>query len=511
MSHTANFLAADFGASSGRLMVGRWNGRSFSLDELHRFPNAGVSLGGGVYWDALGIWSHFEAGLHRYKPRFDDPPLGIGVDAWGVDFALLDRCGRLIGNPHHYRDARTDGLPTWVFERVAERDIFAETGVQTMQINTLFQLFCMVHTDDPQLQFAETLLMIPDLYLYFLCGERRIEYTEATTTQMYSPARGDWAREMLSSIGIPLPILSPVVQPGTILAPVRPDILRSAGFGTAFPAVAVASHDTASAVAAIPNLDDHSAFISSGTWSLMGVQVAEPNTSEEAFRLHFTNEGGADGAILLLRNLTGLWIIQECLRHWEKEGRHYSWNDITFAAAEAKPLQRFVDPNANEFQMPADMPSSIRDYCKSTRQSIPDTVGEIVRCAFESLSLKYRSVLQSLENLTGRHLASVRVVGGGSLNHFLSQMVADACDRTVVCGPVEASALGNVMLQAMATGHLQDLNAGRAAIAASVECVLLMPRRSDGWDEAYARFKTIEHQSASPEFSQPSMQQYRKN
>jgi rhamnulokinase len=209
MSHTANFLAADFGASSGRVMVGRWNGRSFSLDELHRFPNAGVSLGGGVYWDALGIWSHFEAGLHRYKPRFDDPPLGIGVDAWGVDFALLDRCGRLIGNPHHYRDARTDGVPSWIFERVAEYDIFAETGVQTMQINTLFQLFCMVYTGDPQLRFAETFLMIPDLYMYFLCGERRIEYTEATTTQMYSPARGDWLREMLSSIGIPLPIFSP--------------------------------------------------------------------------------------------------------------------------------------------------------------------------------------------------------------------------------------------------------------------------------------------------------------
>jgi rhamnulokinase len=241
------------------------------------------------------------------------------------------------------------------------------------------------------------------------------------------------------------------------------------------------------------------------------VQVAEPNTSEEAFRLHFTNEGGADGAILLMRNLTGLWIIQECLRHWESEGRHYSWNDLISAAAGAKPLQRFVDPDAIEFQMPPDMPSAIRSYCKSTRQSIPETVGEIARCAFESLSLKYRSVLQSLEYLTGRHLASMRVVGGGSLNHFLCQMIADACDRTVVCGPVEASTLGNIMLQAVATGHLQDLTAGRAAIAASVECVQLMPRRSDRWDEAYACFKTIELQGASPESSQSPMEQHRKN
>jgi rhamnulokinase len=492
MSHTANFVAADLGASSGRLMVGRWDGRFFVLDELHRFSNAGVGLGGSLYWDALGIWSQFQAGLHRYRPRFDDPPLGIGVDAWGVDFALLDRCGRLVGNPRHYRDPRTEGMPALLFKRVPELEVFGETGVQTMQINTLFQIFSMMQTADPQLEFAETLLMIPDLYLYFLCGEKRVEYTEATTTQMYSPARGDWAREMLSAMSIPLPILSPVVQPGTILAPVCPDILRSVGFGAAFPGIAVASHDTASAVAAIPNLDDHSAFISSGTWSLMGVQVAEPNTSEDALRLQFTNEGSADGTILLLRNLTGLWIIQECLRHWEKEGRHYSWNDITFAAAEARPLRRFFDPNAKEFQMPPDMPAAIGAYCKGTQQSVPESAGEIARCTFESLSLKYRSVLQSLETLTGRQLASIRVVGGGSLNHFLCQMIADACDRIVVCGPVEASALGNVMLQAVATGHLQNVSAGRAAIAASVECVSLTPRRSDEWDEAYARFKTIE-------------------
>jgi rhamnulokinase len=492
MSHTANFLAADLGASSGRLMVGRWNGSSFRLDELHRFSNAGVGMAGGLYWDALGIWTQIEAGLRRYRSSFDDPPLGMGVDAWGVDYALLDRSGSLIGNPHHYRDARTEGIPGSVFERFAERDIFAETGVQTMRINTLFQLFSMLRTGDPQLKFAETLLMIPDLYLYFLCGEKKNEYTEATTTQMYSPARGDWALEMLSSIGIPVKILSPVVQPGTILAPVRPEILHSAGLDAAFPAIAVASHDTASAVAAIPELDEQSAFISSGTWSLMGVQVPKPNTSEEALRLHFTNEGSADGGILLLRNLTGLWVIQECLRCWEKEGRRYSWKDITFAAAEAKPLQRFFDPDATEFHLPSDMPGAIRAYCKGRQQSIPGTVGEIARCAFESLSLKYRSVLESLEKLTGRHLDSIRVVGGGSRNQFLCQMIADACDRPVVCGPVEASALGNVMLQAIATGHLQDVKAGRAAIAGSIECVSLVPRPSDAWDEAYERFKTIE-------------------
>ena len=495
MSHTANFVAADLGAASGRLMVGRWNGHSFLLDELHRFSNAGVSLAGSLYWDALGIWAHLETGLHRYRSRFDDPPLGIGVDAWGVDYALLDRNGHLIGNPHHYRDARTDGMPALLFDSIPERAIFAETGVQTMQINTLFQLFCMQHAGDPQLEFARSLLMMPDLYSYFLCGEKRIEYTEATTTQMYSPARGDWAREMLTTMGIPQAILSPLVQPGTTLAPVHTDILRRAGFAAAFPAIAVASHDTASAVAAIPGMDDHSAFISSGTWSLMGVQVAAPDTSEEAQRLHFTNEGSADGSILLLRNLTGLWIVQECQRHWEKEGRHCSWADLTFAAAEAHPLHHLIDPNAREFQNPHDMPAAIRAFCHSTRQPVPETVGQIVRCAFESLSLKYRSVLESLERRTARHLDCIRVVGGGSLNHFFCQMIADACDRTVVCGPVEASALGNVMLQAVATGHIEHAGAGRAAIADSVECVTLTPRFCDTWNDAYARFKAIEQES----------------
>jgi rhamnulokinase len=494
MSHTANFVAADLGASSGRLIVGRWNGESFQLDELHRFPNTGVPLGGSVYWDALAIWSHIEAGLHRYRSRFDDPVLGIGVDAWGVDYGLLDRNGQLIGNPHHYRDTRTDGMPALVFDRVAEREIFAETGVQTMQINTLFQLFCMQHGGDRQLEFAETLLMIPDLFSYFLCGEKRIEYSEATTTQMYSPARGDWAREILTAIGIPLGILDKIVQPGTILAPVHADILRRTGLSEAFPAIAVASHDTASAVAAIPNLDENSAFISSGTWSLMGVQVAAPNTSEQARSLRFTNEGSADGSILLIRNLTGLWILQECQRHWEKEGRHSSWNDLTFAAQEALPLQRLIDPNAREFQSPHDMPEAIRGWCKASGQPVPESMGEIARCAFESLSLKYRSVLESLETLTGRHLNTIRVVGGGSLNRFFCQMIADACDRTVVCGPVEASALGNVMLQAVATGHIQSAGAGQAAIQASVECVTLSPRQGAGWDEAYARFKTIEQE-----------------
>ena len=323
----------------------------------------------------LGIWSHLETGLTRYRSRFDDPPLGIGVDAWGVDFALLDRRGRLIGNPRHYRDPRTEGMPARVFERIPESELFAETGVQTMEINTLFQLFSMLQSGDPQSAVCPDSADDPrSLSLFLVRGEASRVFQCDHHPNVFSLPRGLGAGDG-QFLGIRVPILPPIVRPGTVLASVRSDLLRSVGFSTTLPAIAVASHDTASAVAAIPNLDEHSAFISSGTWSLMGVQVAEPNTSEEALRLQFTNEGSADGAILLLRNLTGLWIIQECLRLWEKEGRHYSWNDITFAAAAAKPLQRVFDPNARDFQMPADMPGTIRAYCQRTQQSVPDTVG----------------------------------------------------------------------------------------------------------------------------------------
>jgi rhamnulokinase len=494
MNHTANFVAADLGASSGRVMAGLWNGHKFSLEELHRFSNFGVRACGSLHWNVLGIWAQIQEGLGKYRSRFSDVPQGIGVDGWGVDFALLDRCGRLLGNPFSYRDGRTDGIPRLVFDKISEADVFSQTGVQTMQINTLFQLYSMVHARDPQLDSASTLLMLPDFFLYLLSGERLTEHSEASTSQMYSLAGRTWARGMLDSLGIPVAILPEVVQPGTVLGPVHRDVLLDARFSAPFPAIAVASHDTACAVAAIPNMDRDSAFISSGTWSLMGVELEKPDTSSRALGLKLTNEGGAGGAALLQRNLTGLWVVQECLRQWEKEGQRYTWDDLILAASEAGPAQAHIDPNAKEFQAPGDMPHAIREYCSTTNQPKPQTVGAIARCALESLCLTYRSVLQSLEAATSRRLPTIRVVGGGSLNRFLCQMVADCCDRQVVSGPVEASAFGNVMLQAIATGHLPDVHAGRAAIANSVEANRFAPHRSDAWDEAFARFKAFEVQ-----------------
>ena len=492
MSKTAAFIAVDLGASSGRIMLGQWNGRAFSLQELHRFPNAGVRAAGSLHWDMLGIWSQIEAGLRKCHSVCSQTPEGVGVDGWGVDFGLLDRCGRLVGNPWHYRDARTEGVPGLVFGKVPERAWFAETGVHTMPINTLFQLYSMVRSQDPALDCAATLLTIPDLCTYLLCGAKTAEWTEATTTQMLSTRQKDWAYDLLRGLHVPVEILPPVIPPGRVLAALRTEVLEDCGFSRPFPAIAVASHDTASAVAAIPNMDEHSVFLSSGTWSLMGVEVPEPDTSDMALHLGFTNEGGAGGDTLLLKNMTGLWIVQECLRLWSGDAYSYSWTDLVAAAEKAQAFGSLIDPDAPEFRSPCDMPRAIQNYCATTGQPVPQTAGEIARCAFESLTLNYRTVLESLRMLTGRDLHTIRVVGGGGLNTMLCRMIADACGCHVVSGPAEASALGNVMLQAVATGHLADMHQGRAAIARSIECSTFAPHRNHRWDEAFGRFRALQ-------------------
>jgi rhamnulokinase len=499
MLDAMNFVAVDLGASSGRLMVGHWDGRRFSLDELHRFANGGVSLHGSLYWDALRIWSEIQNGLTKYRSRFSASPAGIAVDAWGVDFALLDRCGRLLDNPSHYRDPRTNGIPQRLFQRVSEADLYAALGVQSFPYNTLFQLYSMVLAGDPRLDSAETLLMVPDLFNYFLGNVKAVEYTEASTSQIYKLAARQWDSVLLRTLSIPDRILPPVVAPATILSEVSRDVLDLCGFGKPFPVIAVASHDTASAVASIPNLDRHSAFISSGTWSLMGVELDAPIATPRARELHFTNEGGCGNSTLLLRNLTGLWLLQECLRQWQLAGHAYTWDDLIAAAAAAQPFRSILYPDARELLAPADMLQAIRTFCQSTAQPVPESVGEFARCCFESLSLSYWSTHDALQSLTGRDLRTLRVVGGGCLNAFLCQMTADACGCTVVSGPAEASALGNVMLQAVATGALPDVAAGRASIGESLACVSYAPHPGDGWAAAQARYRVLEAASPAPQ------------
>ncbi len=491
MSASISFLAVDLGASSGRVMECAWDGRRFSLDEAHRFSNGGVRIGADLYWDALRIWSEIQNGLRRCRARRNELPAGIGVDSWGVDFCLLDERDRLLGNPHHYRDARTNGVPAALQAKMSGLDLFRATGVQTMEINTVFQLAAMAMQQDWRLRQARSLLMIPDFFQFLLCGEKRAEYTDASTTEILDLRARCWSREVLERLELPDGIFQEIVQPGTVLGELQSGVQAECGFAGGVPCIAVASHDTASAVAAIPGLDDASVFLSSGTWSLMGVIVNEPNLSDAAFQGGFTNEGAADGRVRLLKNMTGLWILQECVRLWEAAGSSCAWGELEAAAARAPAFRSFIDPSASAFLAPADMCAAVARFCAESGQPVPQTKGEFARCVFESLSFAYRAVLEELERITGRALKTIRVVGGGSLNHFLCQMTADACGREVVAGPVEASALGNAMMQALATGHLKNLSEGQDALRRSIELRSYAPAQSAAAEQAYKRYKSL--------------------
>jgi rhamnulokinase len=487
----ANFLAIDLGASSGRVLLGQWNGKTFSLQELHRFANEPVSVHGHVHWDVLRLWHEIKLGLGAYSKVSAEPLAGMSVDTWGVDYGLLDKAGNLLGNPYHYRDHRNDGMLEKAFAKVSKAEIYQRTGIQFMQINTLFQLLSQVESHDPQLAQAETFLLMPDLFNYWLTGQKVAEYSDASTTHMLDAAKRKWDKELLGKLNIPTHIFPEIISPGTVIGHVRPDVMQDIGLSTPTLVVATGSHDTANAVAAIPALDESSVYISSGTWSLMGVEIAEPIINDQALELNFTNEGGVYGKIRFLKNVAGLWLLQESRRQWQREGKEYGWEDLLLMAEQAQPFKAVIDPDASDFLSHGDMPSFIRDYCKKTRQAMPETPGEIARCCLESLALRYRWVLEALEQLTNRQLTTIRIVGGGSQNKLLNQFTADACNREVVTGPVEATALGNIMMQAIATGHLKTLEAGRAAMAASVEQQRITPQPSGSWDKAFTTFKGL--------------------
>jgi len=483
---TTNFLAVDIGAASGRVIVGRWDGERFALEELHRFPNGPVTEGGHLHWDAPRLWQELQAGLAAYAAQDGAPLAGIGVDTWAVDYGLLDAAGQLLGNPYHYRDRRTVGVPDLVDTLLPPEALYAQTGIQRLLLNTLYQLVAAVQAGDPQLAAADTLLLMPDLLHYWLTGRKVAEYTNATTTQLLDARERRWATEILGKLGIPARILPPLIAPGSVLGPLLPAVRDAVGLRHDVPVIAVGTHDTASAVAAVPGLDERSAYISSGTWSLVGVELDAPLLSAEAQRLNFTNEGGVAGTIRLLKNVGGLWLLQECQRQWQHEGRAYSWPELLALAEAAPPLRSLIDPDAPEFLAPQNMPATIREHCRRSGQPVPAGVGELVRCCLESLALTYRRVVAALETLTGRQIDTLRVVGGGSQNTMLCQLTADACQRTVVAGPAEGTALGNILVQAIATGHLPDLAAGRRAVAASVDQTIYTPRAGGGWDAALA-------------------------
>lgn len=489
MAVTATFLAADLGASNGRVLAADWDGERFHLEVAHRFPNEPVQALDRLHWDILRLWREIKTGMARFAAERGETPDGVGIDTWGVDFALLDRSGHLLGNPVHYRDHRTDEIMDVVFELVPREEIFAVTGLQYLQFNTLFQLYAMRHQGDPQLDHAAHLLMMPDLLHYWMTGRQVAEYTIASTTQMLDARAKTWAPELLHKLNLPVDMLPPIVEPGTVLGPLLPAVRAEIGFGEGVSVIAAGSHDTASAVAAIPGLDKNSVYISSGTWSLMGVETPAPILDEAVLANNFTNEGGVGGTIRLLTNISGLWMLQEARKEWMRAGRDYSWEGLSALGEQAEPFRSLVDPDDPAFLNPESMIGAIQDYCRRSEQPIPESPGQVVRCCLESLALRYRSVFQVLETLTGHKLDVIRVVGGGSQNALLNQFTADACQRPVVTGPIEATALGNVMVQAMASGHLASVAEGRAAIAASIRQETFHPGPAGAWEEAYGRWK----------------------
>jgi rhamnulokinase len=490
MSAKADFLAVDLGAESGRAVLGGFDGERVELQEVHRFPNAPARVAGGLYWDVLGIWQEIKAGLGK-AGRESGRLESVGVDSWGVDFALLDRDGALVSNPRHYRDPRTEGMMEKAAQRMPEAEIYGTTGIQFMPINTLYQLLAM--EGSPLLEVAETLLMMPDLVGYWLTGERACEYTNATTTQLYDANARDWAWDLMRRTGVPELLFPGIVAPGKRLGPLLAEVAEETGVEEGLPVTAVASHDTASAVVAVPAEGEDFAYISSGTWSLVGVELPEPAITPEGMRANFTNEGGFGGTTRFLKNVMGLWLLQECRRTWAREGRELSYEELTRLAEAVPSGVSLLDPDHPAFLPPGDMPGRIRRFCRETGQSPPEEPGEVARCVLESLALKYRWVLERAEEITGRRAEVIHVVGGGVQNTLLCQLTADATRRPVRAGPVEATALGNVMVQAYAGGYLGSLGEIRAAVRNSpVEVRDYRPAGSrDEWEDAYERLRGV--------------------
>ncbi len=491
MAESANFLAVDLGASSGRVLLGTLTGERFELRELHRFANGPVRLGRGVsnsslYWNPLELWRQVQSALSQYAREVKAPLDGIGVDTWGVDFALLDGRGDLLGNPHHYRDPRTDGVMDKVFEQVPKTELYRRTGLQFMQINTLYQLYSL--KGHAQLEAAETLLMMPDLFHYWLTGEVYGETTVASTSQLLDATTRQWDTDLLKTLGLPGHILPPLVPPGTVLGTLHPAVAKDTQLSPDTPVVAPATHDTASAFAA---LSGGGMFVSSGTWSLVGTKIAEPILTPEALALDFTNESGVGGTVRLLKNVAGLWLLQGCRKQWAAEGHDYGWEQLLLLGEQAEAFRSLIDPGAETFLNPDSMPEAIRQACCKHGEPEPDGIGAFVRCCLESLALKYRSVLDDLETLTGTSMDTVRIVGGGSQNTLLCQYTANACRRSVAAGPAEATALGNLMMQALARGFLPDLAAGRAVVAASSPQIHYEPQNGQAWEDAYKRFHRL--------------------
>ena len=468
-------IAIDLGATSGRVMDVAYDGASLRLEDIHRFPNIPVQTPQKLHWDVLRLWHEITLGIAKV-----DSAASIGVDSWGVDYALLDRSGELLANPVHYRDPRTNGAMDWVFERMPRREVFERTGIQFMQLNGLYQLAASIRDGSPLLEQAESLLTIADLFNYWLTGSKTCEFTEATTLQLYNPQLQDWDREIMDALGIPTDILTPIVAPGSKIGSYH-DI----------DVIAPACHDTGSAVVAVPTVSRDYAYLSSGTWSLLGLELDAPIISDASYAANVTNEGGYGNTYRLLKNIMGLWVADQCRATWKSSGKDYSFAQLTAMVESADLFKSFIEPDDAVFLPPGDMPARVVGYCRRTGQAIPENDAEIMATIYVSLAYKYRYVLEQLIAVSGQNVKRLHIIGGGSRNGLLNQMTANAIGRPVIAGPAEATAIGNAIVQLIAIGELSNVEEARAMLSRTMDTIRHEPSDTAAWEDNYQRFYAL--------------------
>ena len=482
-------VAIDLGATSGRIVLGKYTGGSIQMTEIHRFSNNIIKIAGRSYWDLWGLWNEILAGL-RKAAASGETIESVGVDTWGVDFVLLGKDGHILSQPRSYRDDYTVGAPDRFFGIIPRKELYRKTGIQIMNFNTVFQLFAMRQENNSSLEAADGLLFMPDAINYLLSGERVCEYTALSTSALMNPETRDLDDDILAAAGVSRSLFGRMVMPGEVIGTLTDEVAAETGLGK-IPVVAVAGHDTGSAVAAVPASDENFAYLSSGTWSLMGVETASPIVTEQSFEQNFTNEGGAEGNIRFLKNITGMWLLERCRAAWKDEGREYTYPQIVSMLKEAESFRSVIDPDDAAFANPDNMPAAIREYCTSHNEPAPSTDAEFIRCIFESLALKYRIVLTRLRDLSGKDIDRLHIIGGGSLNDTLNQMVADSLGIPVIVGPAEATTAGNLMAQFVGLGLSESMSGTRSALASDPSLRTFHPASTEIWDNAFERFVEI--------------------
>ncbi len=481
-------LAFDFGASSGRAILGSYDGEKLRMEEIHRFSNDPVDVCGVFHWDVLRLFHEIKQGISKavHAGGFD----AIGIDTWGVDFGLIDKKGRLLNNPVHYRDTRTVGMMDKVFEVIPKEELYGKTGIQFAAFNTIFQLAYLRMYEPETLAMADKALLMPDLFAYLLTGEMKAEYSIVSTTQCLDPETGDWAYDLLDRLEIPRRLFPPIIDAGESYGMLSDAICEELG-APKVPVVAVCTHDTGSAVVSVPSTEENFIFISCGTWSLFGTELQKPVISETTLQYNLSNEGGYNRSVRFLKNIMGLWLIQESRRQWIREGYNVSYADLEREALEAEPFQCFINPDDDSFVSPGNLPRRVQEFCQRTGQYVPQTRGEIMRCIYESLAMKYRYSFRAISEVTGLTYNVIHMIGGGTKDRLLCQMAADACNVNVVAGPIEATAAGNIAVQMMALGELSSLSHARQVIALSEQPKFYQPEKAAAYDEAYARFEKL--------------------